>query len=95
MATFAILSFLLGAVLGHRFKVLVLVPAIAIGVVVTIGLGIARADDVWLIGLTGALISVSIQIGYLFGAAIFALVVTARATRIRGRTFTFKQAALR
>jgi len=95
MATFAILSFLLGAVLGHRFKVLVLLPAIAIGVVITIGIGIARADDVWLIGLTGVLISVSMQIGYLCGAAIFSLVVTARATRIKDRTFTFKQAALR
>ncbi len=95
MATFAILSFLLGAVLGHRFKVLVLVPAIAVGLVVTIGIGIARADDVWLIGLTGALISACIQIGYLCGATIFSLVVAARATRIRDRTFTFKQPALR
>ncbi len=95
MAIFAILSFLLGAVLGHRFKILILVPTIAVGAVVAITVGIARADDVWLIGLSVILISVCLQIGYLCGAVIFSLVAAARATRIRDRGFTFKQALSR
>jgi len=76
MAILAALSFLFGAMLG-RYKVLVLVPTIVIGGAAMIGVGIARADDVWAIGLTVALISVCLQIGYLCGATIFSLVVAA------------------
>jgi hypothetical protein len=92
MAIFAILSFLLGAVLGHRFKVLVLVPTIVVGAAVAIFIGIARADDVWLISLTVILVIVGLQIGYLCGTILFSLAVAARATRLRDRKFIFKQA---
>jgi hypothetical protein len=95
MANFAILSFLIGAVLGHRFKVLVLVPTIVVGAAVAIGFGIARGDDVWLIGLTVTLVSVCLQIGYLCGAVIVSLVIASRATRIRDQKFTFKRAVSR
>jgi hypothetical protein len=95
MAIFAISSFLLGAVLGHRFKVLILVPTIFVGTAVAIGFGIARGDDVWLIGLTVTLASVCLQFGYLCGAVIVSLVVDSRATRIRDRKFAFKQAVSR
>ena len=95
MITFAILSFLLGAVLGHRFNVLVLVPTIVVGTAIAIGVGITRAEDVWLIGLTVTLASVCLQFGYLCGAAIVSLSVASRATRIRDRKFMFKQALSR
>ena len=95
MAIYAILSFLLGAMLGHRFKVLILVPTIAVGAAVAIAIGISRADDVWLIGLTVLLDTVCLQVGYLCGAIGFSLVVTARATRIRNRKFIVKQAVPR
>ncbi len=74
MAIYAILSLLLGAMLGHRFKVLILAPAIAVAAGVTIAIGIARAEDVWLIGLTVILVTVCLQIGYLCGTIMFSLV---------------------
>ncbi len=95
MATFAIFSFLLGAVLGHRFKVLVLVPTIVAGAAVAFAIGIARADDAWLIGLTVLLDTVCLQIGYLCGAIIFSLLSAARVARITGWKFMFKQAVSR
>jgi hypothetical protein len=94
MAVLAVLSFLLGAMLG-RYKVLVLVPTIVVGAALAIAVGIARADDVWLIGLTVTLASVCLQFGYLCGAVIVSLIVYSRATRIRDRKFMFKQALSR
>ena len=88
MAIFAILSFLFGAMLGHRFTVLVLVPTIVVATAVAIGFGISRGDDLWLIGLTVSLVSVCLQIGYLCGAVIVSLVVASRVTRIRNRVQT-------
>lgn len=95
MTIFAILSFLLGAVLGHRFKVLVLCPTIVVGAAVAVAVGIARAEDVWLIVLTVILISVCLQIGYLCGTAVVSLAVASRATRIKDRKVLFKQVASR
>jgi len=94
MAVLAVLSLLLGAMLG-RYKVLVLVPTIIVGAALAIAVGIARADDVWLIGLTVTLVSVCLQFGYLCGAVIVSLMVHSRATRIRDRKFMFKQALSR
>jgi len=73
MAIFAILSFLLGAVLGHRFKVLILAPTLVVTAVVAIGVGIARAEDARLIVLTVTLVSACLQIGYFCGALTVAL----------------------
>jgi hypothetical protein len=95
MAIYAILSLLLGAMLGHRFKVLILAPAIAVAAGVTIAIGIARVEDVWLIGLTVILVTVCLQIEYLCGTIMFSLVATPRATRIRERKFIFKQVVSR
>ena len=95
MTILAILSFLLGAVLGHRFKVLVLVPAVAVGAAVAIAVGNAQAEGVWLIGLTVTLVSVCLQIGYLCGTVMVSLAVASRATRIKDRMFIFKQVASR
>jgi hypothetical protein len=95
MAIYAILSFLLGAMLGHRFKVLILAPAIAVAAVVAIAIGIARAEDVWFIGITVVLVTASLQIGYLCGTIIFALLAAAWVARMRGGKFIFKQALSR
>ncbi len=91
MTIVAILSLLLGAVLGHRFKVFVLVPTVAIGSAVAIGVGFAEAVDVWLIVLTVTLAVVCLQIGYLCGAILVSLAVASRATRIKARKVIFKQ----
>ena len=95
MTILAILSSLFGAVLGHRFKVLILAPTLVIGAGVVIVIGIARAEDAWLIGLTVILVSVCLQIGYLCGTVMALLGVASRAARSRDRKFIFKKVASR
>ena len=46
MMTLAIISLMVGMVLGQRFKVLVLMPTIAIALVLANGAGGARTDSV-------------------------------------------------
>jgi hypothetical protein len=79
--TFAMISLLVGMVLGQRFKVLVLLPTIAIAVLFAIGVGIAQADTAWWIFLTAAATATSLQIGYLAGCGIRYTLVVARASR--------------
>jgi hypothetical protein len=83
MTIFAILSFVLGAMLAHRFKVLVLAPGIGVGTIVAIAIGIARAQDVWLIVITVMLFSISLQVGYLCGAVAHSLTVATRARPLK------------
>jgi hypothetical protein len=94
MAIFAILCFLLGAVLGQRFKVLILGPSIAFGAVVAIAVGVGRAEDVWGIVLTVILVSTSLEIGYLSGTIINSLMIAERATQIE-RSSELEQAESR
>jgi hypothetical protein len=91
MAIFAILCFLLGAVLGQRFKVLILGPSIAFAAVAAIAIGIGRAEDVWGIVLTVILVSASLEIGYLSGTIINSLMTVERATQSIERPSGFKQ----
>ena len=72
-------AILAGAVLGLRFKVLVLVPAIAISSAATIGAGIAQSNTAWPVLLGLALVISALQIGYFSGAFIQLLRVAARA----------------
>jgi hypothetical protein len=72
-------AILAGAVLGLRFKVLVLVPAIAISSAATIGAGIAQNNTAWPVLLGLALVISALQIGYFSGAFIQLLRVAARA----------------
>ncbi len=83
----AVISLLVGMVLGRRFKVLVLVPAIALTLMLTIGTGIVRADALWAIVATAVATIASLQIGYLAGTGIRHLMVAARASRLRGIAF--------
>jgi len=61
---------LAGALLGLRFKVLVLVPAIIIGSAATFWYGIAHQDSLWCTSLMTALAITVLQLGYLGGAII-------------------------
>jgi len=79
MMAVLLVSFLVGAVLGQGFKVLVLVPAFAIALVVTIGAGIAHVDTVWSIVLTSATVAIGLQLGYLFGISVRLVLVAALA----------------
>ena len=82
MALLVLLSLLTGMVLGLRFKVLVLVPAIACVLVAALGIGIARGAAFWpaVIGLAGV---ASVQIGYLAGVGIRHLLAAARMSGLR------------
>jgi hypothetical protein len=58
-----------GGVLGFRFKVLILLPAIIVTVVVTGSIEIAQGQDAWSSALTTLAAVIAIQMGYLSGVA--------------------------
>jgi hypothetical protein len=61
-----------GVLLGHRFKVLVLIPVIVVALIAAIALGFFRADSAWSIGVAAAGVTFALQIGYLIGSGIYA-----------------------
>jgi hypothetical protein len=81
MMTLTILSLLAGLILGQRFKVLVLVPAIPLALLLAVGTGITRADGFWWTALMAVAGCTALQIGYLLGLAIRPLPVIGRAGR--------------
>ena len=83
IATFGIIS-LIGATLGFRFKVLILVPAIGLALLAVAGIGIARGDHVTHMMLTMILITATLQIGYLLGTIARVIVVLSVAPATRG-----------
>jgi hypothetical protein len=65
-----IVVLLFGAVLGQRFKVLILLPAMSLTLICTITAGVARAQDGWSIALEAVCVTSALQIGYLVGTSI-------------------------
>src|SRR5262245_8610012 len=57
----------LGATLGLRFKVLVLLPAIAVGFIVSVGVGIGNGTDYISIAFNTSLLIADLQAGYFTG----------------------------
>jgi len=70
MMTTSIISFLFGAALGQRFKVLALVPAMAVTLILLFGAGITHAQPVWSIILMAVTAVMCLQFGYFAGIAI-------------------------
>ncbi|MCK1362237.1 hypothetical protein [Bradyrhizobium sp. 199] len=85
MTAFLIFSFLVGAVLGQRFRVLVLLPLTFVMVLAAIPVALV-IDLTMLESLKGVMFAaIALQGGYLFGsAARFGLAAT-RAARVFGR----------
>lgn len=81
--TFGLISLLVGMVLGQRFKVLAVVPAMAASLLVTIGIGIAHSEGLGRTVLLVALAVASLQIGYLVGVAIRYSLAAARTSGLR------------
>jgi len=77
------LAFLIGAVLGMRFKVLILIPAIGLALIVILAAGVARDDNVSAILIAAVLASSFLQIGYLCGAVTRYSIALARTERTR------------
>ena len=65
---------LIGATLSVRFKFLILFPAIGLAVVGTAVVGIQHGDHVGAVMLTIALVAAPLQIGYLFGLVMRAII---------------------
>ena len=66
---------LIGAMLGLRFKIYVLVPATSLSVLAIFSAGIAHSDGYWSILLTATFAMAALQIGYLAGSAVIGFVV--------------------
>ena len=62
-----LLVFLTGAVLGLRFKVLALVPAMGLAIIAITATGMARGYGVPTILIAGVLGLICVQIGYIGG----------------------------
>ncbi|WP_061028808.1 hypothetical protein [Bradyrhizobium sp. CCH5-F6] len=85
MTAFLIFSFLVGAVLGQRFRVLVLVPLTFFMVLAAIPVGLI-ADLTVLESLKGVMFAaIALQGGYLFGSGARFGLAAARAGRVFAR----------
>jgi hypothetical protein len=70
----------IGGVLGFRYKVLILIPAIILTAIGTYSIEIAQRQDAWSSALTTIAAMIAIQIGYLGGIAACVLAKSAVTT---------------
>ena len=70
MISMSMISFLFGAALGQRFKVLVLVPAMAIVIMIALAAGGTPAQGAGWIVLMAVSASTSLQLGYFAGIGL-------------------------
>jgi len=80
MAT--LLGLVIGTILGQRFKVLVLAPAILLILLLAIGAAIVGNNPAWSVAAHAAMALLGLQLGYLLGIGIRYLKVLARANRL-------------
>jgi hypothetical protein len=81
----AIVCVVAGAVLGLRYNVLVLVPAVTLAMLLAVAVGVARAESFWSIVLMTIVFAAAVQLGYLAGAAIYAAIEAFCAAVMKGR----------
>lgn len=77
----ALISLLIGSVLGQHFKVLILYPIFLATLFLAASVAMARPDADWTAGLTVVVVIVGLQIGYLVGIGIWCL-LEGRASRL-------------
>lgn len=77
MLVLSTVSFMVGAALAQRFKIMVLVPAVATVLTVAVGIGATNAYTAWSIVVTAVIAATSMQIGYLIGMSIHGLLAGA------------------
>jgi hypothetical protein len=77
----AIIGVVVGIVLGLRYKILILVPALMFAMIFAITVGVASADSFWSIVLTTVAVVIAVQLGYLAGIAIRAVIAAIRPPR--------------
>jgi hypothetical protein len=81
MIILSTVSLLVGALLGQRFKVMILMPATAIVLAIAIGTGVTHAYTAWSIILMAGAAVTSVQIGYLIGIGVHRVLAAALSTR--------------
>jgi hypothetical protein len=81
MIILSMVSLLVGAVLGQHFKVMVLIPAIAVVLVLAVVTGVTHAQTAWSIVIMAVAAATSLQIGYLLGIAIRHVLAAALSSR--------------
>jgi hydrogenase/urease accessory protein HupE len=84
VVSLAIACFLIGTLLGLRFRVLILVPTTLIGSLLVVGIAISSGSSAWRAVVVALMAATSLQIGYLGGAAT-SLLVTASELRAARR----------
>lgn len=70
MSTLILAVFLTGALLGIRFKVLVLIPATGFVMIAVVCVGILRSDSASTVFLQAMLVWSCLQMGYVCGVAL-------------------------
>jgi len=70
MTTFTITAVIMGALLGLRFKVLILIPAIAVSSAAVVYAGLSYESSTWSILLVLVMTTAAMQVGYFAGAII-------------------------
>lgn len=90
MIILTLLSLLTGMVLGLRFKVLILVPAIGCALFIALIVGVARAEVLWPAAMAAAGVA-SVQIGYLAGIGLRYFLAASRMSGLRSGSLTDAQ----
>ena len=85
MPIFIPLLFLLGAVLGVRFKVIALLPGAAFAVFMVLAIGMANGADLATISINTAIALICLQFGYLGGIGTRYSMALIRAARSQQR----------
>jgi hypothetical protein len=85
MFTALLISVLVGATLGTRFTVLIIIPTIVVTWGVVVCIESARNDDMWAIASMLIVVAVGLQFGYLGGIFTRFIVASVWAPRITGR----------
>lgn len=83
MVSLAICCSLIGAMLGLRFKVLILVPATMFGILFIVGIALSAGSSVWWAAVVTVMAATSLHIGYLSGAATGLLVTASDLRAVR------------
>jgi len=68
MVTFTIVSVLVGALLGMRFRVFILLPVVLLTVAIVAAVGLARESGAWRILLEIVVVMTALELGYLGGS---------------------------
>ena len=90
MALEIVTIFVVGAALGLRFKVMILVPALVSTALFGTIVGLTRGDQFWSIAIIVILLGMAIQVGYLAGILLRATIVSVRAQRVRAQTVSVR-----